>query len=453
MIFINKMENNKLDKQHTNHSYFFSLELEGVNCFKEMQTLDMSDGKGSFSPWTIILGDNGTGKTTLLKILERMQPGSEEIDFSRMYNDISYQNLKGYFFPRFLFEGLNLDYSGNSLDEIVKNKSIIKLSLVINEFVNTVIVDGQISRNGNLYFKEFSNVFLLSYGASRRMSKSQTLRTSISRYSSSLFDDSIELINAEEWFLQKSLKSLIAEKVTRKKYLNEFAIVKKLLIDILPNIEDIRIKPVNEENSKILLEVKSASTWINLRNLSYGYQTITALIVDIAANMIEQYSEIKKPLSEPVIILIDEIDLHLHPKWQRTVIEKLSHHFPKAQFIVTAHSPLIVQAAEDFKANIVVCRVEGDSMMIDNDIESVKGWRVDQILTSDLFDLSSSKSVETENLRNEKINLLISDSLTAKNKERLKEIDKALDNTPVFSDKESIDAETLIKKAAQLLNK
>lgn len=430
------------------HSYFYSLELEGVNCFKERQTLDMSDGNGSYSPWTVILGDNGTGKTTLLKVLDRMQPSSEEIDFSRMYNDNSYKNLKGYFFPRLLFEGLQLDYSSNSFEEIIKNKIIVKLKLLSNEFVNTVIVDGQVEINKHLYFKEFSNVFLLSYGASRRMSKNQNLRSSISRFSSSLFDDSIELINAEEWFLQKSLKSLIAEKDTRKKYLNEFDVVKKLLVDILPDIEDIRIKPVNEENSKIMLEVKSTSTWINLRNLSFGYQTITALIVDIASNMMENYSESKKPLSEPVVILIDEIDLHLHPKWQRTVIEKLSYHFPKAQFIVTAHSPLIVQAAEDVNANIVVCRKEGDKVVIDNDIESVKGWRVDQILTSDLFDVESSRSKVTQELVDEYVLLKGKSSLDANENKKLKRLIPIVENA-YTNNKESSELDLKLQNFAE----
>ena len=119
---------------------------------------------------------------------------------------------------------------------------------------------------------------------------------------------------------------------------------------------------------------------------------------DIASKMMEQYPNSDNPLKEPAIILIDEIDLHLHPKWQRTVIDKLSQHFPKAQFIATSHSPLIVQAALDKKANIVVCRKEGDKVVIDNNPDEVKGWRIDQILTSDLFELSSSKSISFEQL-------------------------------------------------------
>jgi predicted ATP-binding protein involved in virulence len=225
------------------------------------------------------------------------------------------------------------------------------------------------------------------------------------------------------------------------------------LKDILPDVNDIRIKPVNEENSKILLEVETNFGWVNLRDLSFGYQTITALLVDIAANMMEQYPESKNPLSEPVIILIDEIDLHLHPKWQRVVIDKLSYHFPKAQFIVTAHSPLIVQAAQDRNANIVVCRKEGNKVVIDNNPESVKGWRIDQILTSDLFEVESSQSVKMDEIRNEKINILLKDKLSLADKKRLNTLDEKLNDNPVYSTKESINAEELIKKAAELLKK
>ncbi len=145
--------------------------------------------------------------------------------------------------------------------------------------------------------------------------------------------------------------------------------------------------------------------------------------------------------------------MHLHPKWQRTVIDKLSQHFPKAQFIATSHSPLIVQAALDKKANIVVCRKEGDKVIIDNDPEEVKGWRIDQILTSDLFELSSSKSVSFEEMRNEKTNILLKNKLTDLDKERLDFLNEKLNVSPVFSSKEAIDAEELIKRAAELLKK
>ena len=53
----------------TTGSYFLSLELENVRCFSEKQTLDLSDGNGRPARWTILLGENGTGKTTILQLL------------------------------------------------------------------------------------------------------------------------------------------------------------------------------------------------------------------------------------------------------------------------------------------------------------------------------------------------------------------------------------------------
>lgn len=445
------MAKNKIETNKAKHTYYHSIELENINCFKEKQLLNLSDENGNYSSWTIILGDNGTGKTTLLKILDRMQPEANEVDFTKINKNI---NTKA-FLPKFYVGGLNPNYIESIFTDLKQNKTIINLNIINNNTKNTIIIDGTINTYNSkiFYFEGNSNLFLLSYGASRRMSKSQNLTSSITKYKTSLFDDEIELINAEEWFLQKSLKSLIAEENTKEKYVNEFELVKTLLKDILPDVNDIRIKPVNEENSKILLEVETNFGWVNLRDLSFGYQTITALLVDIAANMMEQYPESKNSLSEPAIILIDEIDLHLHPKWQRVVIDKLSYHFPKAQFIVTAHSPLIVQAAQDRNANIVVCRKEGDKVIIDNNPESVKGWRIDQILTSDLFEVESSQSVKIDEIRNEKINILLKEKLSGADKKRLNILNEKLNSNPIYSTKDSINAEELIKKAAELLKK
>jgi predicted ATP-binding protein involved in virulence len=431
------MAKKKINKKEINHSYFFSLELRGINCFKDNQILDLFDGNGNYSPWTIILGDNGTGKTTLLRIIDRMQL-QENIIRKNEYDD------------QILFEPLLV-----KLRTRFKDNLFIQLTIKNNQKKETISVnfnDGIISYTG---LKE-ANVFLISYGASRRMSKNPNLSSLLKDdlKHTTLFDESLELINVEEWYLQKYLSVTTSKNEVQKQLQKQLDLIKSLLIDFLPDVHDLGLKEIKNLNEKTALEVKiNENEWIYLRELSFGYQTITALLVDIASKMMEQYPQSENPLSEPVIILIDEIDLHLHPKWQRTVIDKFSHHFPKAQYIVTAHSPLIVQAAEDRNANIVVCRKEGDRVIIDNDPDEVKGWRVDQILTSDLFEVESSQSIEIEKLRNEKISLLLNKSLSNEDKERLKSIDQKLFNSPVFSSKESINAEALIKKAAELLKK
>ena len=431
------MENKKDVVDNKDHSYFYSLELEGVNCFKDKQTLDLSDGKSNYSPWTIILGDNGTGKTTLLRVLDRMQPLDNVFDSKDIKLKLPIFTYDNYIKKNILPKNFKAKLS------IFNDKTVIPLSMYMdNETVQA-------------YNLLISNIFLLSYGASRRMSKNQNISSKEENENkiTSLFDESIELINAEEWFLQKEWASIKSEGITKQKFENEFNKVKSILIDILPDVSGIQSKPINENNSKPILEVETSYGWVNLRNLSFGYQTLTALIVDIASKMMEQYPNSNNPLEEPSIILIDEIDLHLHPKWQRTVIDKLSQHFPKAQFIATSHSPLIVQAALDRKANIVVCRKEGDKVVIDNNPDEVKGWRIDQILTSDLFELSSSKSIAFEEIRNEKTSILLKKELTDSDKERLVFINQKLNDIPVFSSKEAINAEELIKKAAELLKK
>jgi predicted ATP-binding protein involved in virulence len=436
LIIESKMENKKgVATENKDHSYFYSLELEGVNCFKDKQTLDLSDGNGNYSPWTIILGDNGTGKTTLLRVLDRMQP---------IYNP----DVKKYL-PYLLYYGQLLKNDFLYVNLSLVNKEIKKF--MYKKLAANKAEGGDINGESNNNFP-----FLISYGASRRMSKKDNLisKEEDNLKMTSLFDESIELINAEEWYLQKFLAFSTSKNGIKVKLEQQLSLIKKVLVDFLPDVLDLEIKEIKNVNDKSSLEVKiNEKEWINLRDLSFGYQTLTALIVDIASKMMEKYTDSETPLSEPVIILIDEIDLHLHPKWQRTVINKLSEHFPKAQFIATSHSPLIVQAAQDKNANIVVCRKEDDKVIIDNTPDEVKGWRIDQILISDLFEINSPRSIETENFIKEKNTILSQSELLESDKQRLKELNTKIKSVPFSLDKEGINAEDIIKKAAELLNK
>ena len=88
-------------------------------------------------------------------------------------------------------------------------------------------------------------------------------------------------------------------------------------------------------------------------------------------------------------MLIDNIDLHLHPRWQRRMMADIAELFPAVQFIATAHSPLIVQAAEN--AKLVVLRESAGEVHIDDDHELVNTWRVDQILASELFGIPTRR--------------------------------------------------------------
>ena len=84
------------------------------------------------------------------------------------------------------------------------------------------------------------------------------------------------------------------------------------------------------------------------QNLSDGQRIMLALVADIAyrAAWLNPYLGDRVLLETDGIVLIDELDLHLHPKWQRTVVDDLRRTFPKMQFVATSHSPFIIQSLE-----------------------------------------------------------------------------------------------------------
>lgn len=119
-------------------------------------------------------------------------------------------------------------------------------------------------------------------------------------------------------------------------------VVRTAVISCIENAEYLRYDPKREE---LLLTLKDAEPQpFNL--LSDGQRCVLALVADIA----QKAARLNPHLGDEVlnktegIVLIDELDLHLHPKWQRHVIEDLRKTFPKVQFICTTHSPFLIQS-------------------------------------------------------------------------------------------------------------
>jgi predicted ATP-binding protein involved in virulence len=268
----------------------------------------------------------------------------------------------------------------------------------------------------------------------------------------SLFSDDVALLNAEEWLLQADYAAHAAESTAARnrarKRRNE---IKEVLINLLPDVDDIRFLQITEKQQKPGVEVKTPYGWVSINDLSLGYKTLVAWMVDFASRMFDRYPESKNPLAEPAVVLVDEIDLHLHPKWQRTLMGYLSERFPNTQFIATAHSPLVVQAATD--ANIVLLRREGDHVVIENDVKKIHGWRVDQILTSDLFGLKSARPPELDDLLAERAKLLSKSRLTKKDRARLGKLEEEIGALPTGETPEDIEAMDIIRRAAARLKK
>lgn len=85
---------------------------------------------------------------------------------------------------------------------------------------------------------------------------------------------------------------------------------------------------------------------MELSQLSDGYRNLLALVLDFARRLAQAHPNWPNPLEAPGILLVDEIELHLHPKWQQTVIPDLHAVFPNTQIIVTTHSPYVVTTVE-----------------------------------------------------------------------------------------------------------
>jgi len=413
--------------------YFLKLELEKVRCFGEHVTLDLSDGNGTWKKWTIILGDNGTGKTTLLQSLAAMD--TAETPEIRSYKDMGKSYWPKFHFMEFMYKNLIIE---NDFQHKVYLSHDNQAFILIN------------IKEGNVQFsviKKNSNLIVFGYGANRFMSRN--LITDKSDNTETLFNEDSKLINAEEWLLQLDYAA------SKESEVKQFAVNKReqviqTLLDLLPDIEDIRFTTPTKENLKSTVEFKNPYGWVTINQLSLGYKTMVSWMVDLAARMFERYPDSDNPLAEPAIVLVDEIDLHMHPKWQRKIFDYLSEKFPQTQFIVTAHSPLIVQSAPK-DANIVLLRREGDHVVIDNDIKSVRDWRLDQIMSSDLFN-DSAWNPEIDKWLEERKNLLQKDGeLTIEEKMHLRELNEKARNLPTAESEDDIEAMKIIREAAAYL--
>ena len=86
---------------------------------------------------------------------------------------------------------------------------------------------------------------------------------------------------------------------------------------------------------------------LTLKELSEGYRSIIIFVCDLLIKLSQSCAEGNDVFQEHGVVLIDEIDQHLHPRWQLTIVKKLRNLFPNIQFIMTTHSPVIVLGSSE----------------------------------------------------------------------------------------------------------
>jgi energy-coupling factor transporter ATP-binding protein EcfA2 len=411
--------------------YFLSLTVENVRCFGPAQTLDLSDGHGRHAPWTIILGENGLGKTTLLTCLACIASMRHAFTATR-YTWESIGTRKG------------LVRAGSDAEGIATAIVVSSESRRIGEIKISLPKGRTIFSTAGL----FETWVSYHYGASRRMPQRKGLSGDDERIGFFL-DDDVTLRDPEDWLLSADYNARLRGPDAER--FDTFAKrVRDALVDILPEVAEIRIQSADEPGGSPRVEARTPDGWVPLRHLGFGYQSQIAWLVDFASRMFERYPDSPDPLSEPAVVLVDEIDLHMHPRWQRQIVGDLTALFPNTQFIVTSHSPLMVQAAGD--ANFALLRREGDHVVIDNDPEVLRNWRVDQILTSELFGLESARPPQIEEPLKERREILSKAKLTKADEKRLAELEKAIGDLPAGETAEDSRAMELIRQAAAKLS-
>lgn len=437
--------------------YLKSLRIRNVKSFKGDHLLDLTTEDGKIARWTLILGDNGVGKTTLLQCLAHLSPfrntkdeggskpksffiephGSSEVKAIERLARVGEHN--------FLLEA---SFVGNGILDEVPTSRVTTFDTRIEFTKKQGKVDSFEASEVTDVIKR--DVLVIAYGAGRKLGHGALDRDDAGGPLASLFDDQVELCDAEELLQQLDYASY---KRQTKQASRQNTVMREMISALLPDIgvpENLKIygpSPISR-GGKTGVHAVTPYGEVPLADLSFGYQTMTAWLADIGWRIFQHYPASANPLREPAIVLVDEIDLHLHPKWQRQLRKKLGEHFPAVQFIATAHSPLMAQAY--MSQNLAVVRGIGEGVKIENEPKVVSSWRLDEVITSELFDLPSALAPEIEELYEEQRLLVGKRNRSHADDTRLHELEAILLKLPQ-SDGEDDRAMDIIRRAAAAL--
>jgi len=228
-----------------------------------------------------------------------------------------------------------------------------------------------------------------------------------------------DMIFSDEYKSYKNIKNLFAYGISRNKYDSEnsevdgySSIFETPLISIklrkpqdllrkntpliddefIPKIQELmsdKFKIIKKENEIYFQE--SHSETIPFKMLSEGYKSTIIWLCDLLSRMMENQPKITELKDFQAIVLIDEVDLYLHPKWKYDFMNKLRKIFPNIQFIMTTHSLVTVLGASEDAVFYKVYKEGGDTK-ITGQIDDISYYTSNILLTSPIFSLDSMKA-------------------------------------------------------------
>lgn len=336
--------------------YLRRIIIKNVRGFRSVD-FNLERSSGGFSGWTVITGDNASGKTALLKAIALAVVGP---DTARILQP----SLEGWIHDGAKEGTAALQIVAGHQDRFAQGRRYDKPFWSELEFWETSAnrvalrpghqyIRGKTGPTRGPWLEAPDGWFCVGYGPFRRLyghsPEAQRIMSTpgkVSRFAT-MFREDATLTEGELWLRELRYRELED---------NEQA--KSTLAKVLPILNhnflqhDISVERVDSEG---LWLRQPDGVILPLADMSDGYRAALAMLVDIIRQIIDVYglqgftsSDDGEPRIESSgVVLVDEIDAHLHPSWQRVIGDWFKRVLPNIQFIVTSHSPLICQAADE----------------------------------------------------------------------------------------------------------
>lgn len=362
-----------------------------IHNFKVIENLTLNfqlntEDEGS---WMLLLGENGMGKSSVLQAVALALMGSEArslIGINDASKYVTYGQTDGF---------VRVHLTGSSIPIELRFKVSSK------EFTTNT---------------QEPKILLLAYGATRLLPRKEAFvikEAPISR-PFNLFNPFIALNDSSAWLYEKY-------SLDDSRQFDDAAIVIK---DLFLLKEDDRLVWADSE-PKIQIEGPTFTGRVDLEDLSAGYQSVLAMATDIMSVLSNIWDSMQ---SAEGIVLIDEIDAHLHPRWKLQIVRRLRRCFPHVQFLVTSHEPLTLRGLSEKEIAVMGRDNEGKIFAQTEDLPNPQALRVDQLLTSEFFGLNSTIDEDLENKFNEYYALLALKKPTKEQKKKISDYKEELDH-------------------------
>lgn len=278
----------------------------------------------------------------------------------------------------------------------VEEGEVFDLAKTQKESSFEVISSNKISYMGKE--EKYKNLF--AYGANRN--NNCQMKVDETGYLT-LFDASLDLKNPVDWlkYLDHSEKAEKTNVVSVKQAV-------QLIQELLDSDVEIEITP-----DKVIFSEKGSV--VSFEQLSAGYRGVITIVSDLLVRLSDNQSYVQKIEDFKGVVIIDEVELHLHPKWKYSFVDKIRTMFPNIQFIMTTHSPTVLLGAS---ADAVFYKIykENGEVTISNQIKN-EGYTNNTLVSSPLFDLETvtsknyDKNVSNDDFIYEKIHQTIAQKI------------------------------------------